>query len=198
MLLTLKQVKEKFNISRITLLKWEKEGLINPAKTPKGTRRYSQSELEYLLHMNKDGTENDQKDLLLYARVSTRKQLQYLKNQEYRLQEYANSLGKSYVIVSEIASGVNENRRGLKKLLSLVKKGAVKKVVIESPERLARFGYEYLKFILDAYRVELVILQDKDQGVDIQHELAEDLVAIVTSFAGRIYGKRGGHKKKII
>ena len=127
MLLTLKQVKEKFNISRITLLKWEKEGLINPAKTPKGTRRYSQSELEYLLHMNRDGTENDQKDLLLYARVSTRKQLQYLKNQEQRLQEYANSLGKSYVIVSEIASGVNENRRGLNKLLSLVKKGAVKK-----------------------------------------------------------------------
>ena len=76
-----------------------------------------------------------------------------------------------------------------------MKKGSVKKIIIEYHDRLARFGYEYLKFILDSFGVELVILHGKDQPEDLQQELAEDLISIVTSFAARIYGKRGGHKK---
>ncbi len=48
MLLTTKQVHENYNISRLTLLKWEKESLIYPLKTPKGTRRYLKSDIERL------------------------------------------------------------------------------------------------------------------------------------------------------
>lgn len=79
-----------------------------------------------------------------------------------------------------------------------MKKGSVKKVVIEYPDRLARFGYEYLKFILDTFGVQLVILQGQIDSDDLQKELAEDLISIVSSFAARIYGKRGGHKKKLL
>lgn len=197
MLLTLKQVQAEYNISRATLLKWESEDLLHPVKTPKGTRRYLRRDLEQLLGVSTDSLNEPQEETLLYARVSTKKQQQYLKNQEVRLKAYAESLGTPYILISEIASGVNENRRGLKKLLNLVKKGRVKKVVIEYHDRLARFGYEYLKFILDTFGVELVILQEKDLSADLQQELAEDLISIVTSFAARIYGKRGGHKKKL-
>jgi putative resolvase len=48
-------------------------------------------------------------------------------------------------LFKEIASGVNENRRGLQKLLNMVKRGEVERVVIEYPDRLARFGFHYLK-----------------------------------------------------
>ena len=94
----------------------------------------------------------------------------------------------------EIASGVNENRRGLLKLLNKIKRGEVKKVVIEYPDRLARFGFKYLKFFMESFGVELIILNDRENENDTNKELAEDLIAIVTSFAARIYGQRGGKK----
>ena len=187
------QIKELFGIHRNTLLKWEKEGLLQPVKTPGGRRRYRRSDIEGLLGICEEKTERA--DVILYARVSTKKQEEYLKNQIERLESFAREKGWNYEVISEIASGVNEKRRGLKKLLNKVRRGEVKKVVIEYPDRLARFGYEYLKFFLESFGVELVIVNGKDNEEDRHRELAEDLIAIVTSFAARVYGSRGGKKK---
>ncbi|KKC29060.1 site-specific integrase-resolvase [Caldanaerobacter subterraneus subsp. pacificus DSM 12653] len=85
--------------------------------------------------------------VVLYARVSTNKQEEYLKNQIRRLEEYANSKGWQYEVISEIASGVNENRRGLLKFLNKIKRGEVEKVVIEYPDGLVRFGFKYFKYL---------------------------------------------------
>ena len=193
MLLSAQQIKELFGIHRNTLLKWEKEGLLQPVKTPGGRRRYRRSDIEGLLGICEKKTEKA--DVILYARVSTKKQEEYLKNQIERLESFAREKGWSYEVISEIASGVNEKRRGLKKLLNKVRRGEVKKVVIEYPDRLARFGYEYLKFFLESFGVELVIVNGKENEEDRHRELAEDLIAIVTSFAARVYGSRGGKKK---
>ena len=193
MLLSAQQIKELFGIHRNTLLKWEKEGLLQPVKTPGGRRRYRRSDIEGLLGICEEKTERA--DVILYARVSTKKQEEYLKNQIERLESFAREKGWNYEVISEIASGVNEKRRGLKKLLNKVRRGEVKKVVIEYPDRLARFGYEYLKFFLESFGVELVIVNGKDNEEDRHRELAEDLIAIVTSFAARVYGSRGGKKK---
>ncbi len=192
MLLTTKQVCQNYNVTRLTLLQWEKEGFIHPLKTPKGTRRYLKSDIEHALGL-KEHTEPY--TTILYARVSTKKQEKYLQNQIDRLKEYAVSIGDSYEVISEIASGVNEKRRGLKKLLNQIKNGNVKKVIIEYPDRLARFGYDYLKVFFDSFGVELIVLHAEDDGEDMQKELAEDLIAVVSSFAARIYGRRGGHTK---
>lgn len=73
MLLTLKQVREKYNLSRATLLNWEKEDLLHPAKTPKGTRRYIQSDLEHLIGIATPLSEELVEGVILYARVSTKK-----------------------------------------------------------------------------------------------------------------------------
>ena len=193
MLLSAQQIKELFGIHRNTLLKWEKEGLLQPVKTPGGRRRYRRSDIEGLLGICEEKTERA--DVILYARVSTKKQEEYLKNQIERLESFAREKGWNYEVISEIASGVNEKRRGLKKLLNKVRRGEVKKVVIEYPDRLARFGYEYLKFFLESFGVELVIVNGKDNEEDRHRELAEDLIAIVTSFAARVYGSRGGKEK---
>ena len=187
------QIKELFGIHRNTLLKWEKEGLLQPVKTPGGRRRYRRSDIEGLLGICEEKTERA--DVILYARVSAKKQEEYLKNLMERLESFAREKGWNYEVISEIASGVNEKRRGLKKLLNKVRRGEVKKVVIEYPDRLARFGYEYLKFFLESFGVELVIVNGKDNEEDRHRELAEDLIAIVTSFAARVYGSRGGKKK---
>ncbi|MGB9819632.1 MAG: IS607 family transposase, partial [Thermovenabulum sp.] len=100
--------------------------------------------------------------LINWEKESTKKQEEYLKNQIRRLEEYANSQSWQYEVISEIASGVNENRRGLQKLLNKIKRGEVEKVVVEYPDRLARFGFEYLKFFMESFGVELVVLDGKE------------------------------------
>jgi len=193
-LLTVKECNEIYGLSRMTLINYEKKGLIKPLRTPGGVRRYKVEDVEKLLGI----LENKQQELetnLLYARVSTKKQAEYLENQVKRLEEYAKSNGWNYMVIKEIASGVNENRRGLQKLLNMVKRGEVKRVIVEYPDRLARFGFNYLKEFLTAFGVELIVINGKENEKEKTIELAEDLVAIVTSFAAKIYGKRGSKNK---
>ena len=192
MLLSVKKAQELYGISRRTLINWEEKGLLKPYRTPGGKRRYKKENIEKLLGMLEEETKPK---VVLYARVSTKKQEEYLKNQIKRLEEFAKSKGWSYQVISEIASGVNENRRKLRKLLNMVKKGEVEKVVVEYPDRLARFGYEYLKFFFESFGVELIVLNGEENEEDRTKELAQDLIAIVTSFAARVYGSREGKKK---
>lgn len=192
MLLSVKKVQELYGISRRTLINWEEKGLLKPYRTPGGRRRYKKEDIEKLLGMFE---EELKPKVVLYARVSTKKQEEYLKNQIKRLEEFAKSKGWNYEVISEIASGVNENRRQLRKLLNMVKRGEVSKVVIEYPDRLARFGYEYLKLFFESFGVELIVLNGEENEEDRTKELAEDLIAIVTSFAARVYGSRGGKRK---
>lgn len=197
-LLSVKECKEIYGLSRITLINYEKKGLIKPVRTPGGVRRYRVEDIERLLGMLEDKRERVGKTIL-YARVSTRKQHAYLENQVQRLEEYAKSKGWEYEVIKEIASGVNENRRGLQKILNMVKRGEVERVVIEYPDRLARFGFHYLKEFFDGFGVELVVINGKEGEKERVQELMEDLVAIVSSFAARIYGQRGAknvHKQE--
>ena len=194
-LLTIKNIKEAYGISRTTLINWEKKGLLSPIRTPGGQRRYRKEDIEKILQLTDKKEDNPKADTVIYARVSTKKQEEYLKNQIKRLEKYAKENGYSYEIISEIASGVNEKRRGLRKLLNKIKRGEVKTVIIEYPDRLARFGYEYLKFFMETFGVKLIVVNGKEETEDLNKELAEDLIAIVTSFSARIYGARGGKKK---
>jgi predicted site-specific integrase-resolvase len=197
-LLSVKECNEIYGLSRITLINYEKKGLIKPVRTPGGVRRYRVEDIERLLGMLEDKQERVGKTIL-YARVSTRKQQPYLENQVQRLEEYAKSRGWEYEVIKEIASGVNENRRGLQKLLNMVKRGEVERVVVEYPDRLARFGFHYLKEFFDGFGVELIVINGREGEKERVQELAEDLVAIVSSFAAKIYGQRGAknaHKQE--
>jgi predicted site-specific integrase-resolvase len=197
-LLSVKECKEIYGLSRITLINYEKKGLIKPVRTPGGVRRYRVEDIERLLGMLEDKQKRVGKTIL-YARVSTRKQQPYLENQVQRLEEYAKSRGWEYEVIKEIASGVNESRRGLQKLLNMVKRGEVERVVVEYPDRLARFGFHYLKEFFDGFGVELIVINGREGEKERVQELAEDLVAIVSSFAAKIYGQRGAknaHKQE--
>ena len=84
----------------------------------------------------------------IYARVSAKKQQDAgnLNRQRERLLSYcaANKL-EVVDVIEDVASGVNENRKGLKKLFELARRGEIDAVVVEYKDRLARFGFEYLK-----------------------------------------------------
>jgi len=92
-LLSIKNIKELYGISRITLINWEKKGLLNPIRTPGGQRRYRKEDVEELLNLKEEEEKTEKADTILYARVSTKKQEKYLENQIKRLEEFAKSKG---------------------------------------------------------------------------------------------------------
>jgi excisionase family DNA binding protein len=195
-LLTQKEACKYLNISRTTILRWEDEGVVNPIRTTGKHRRYKIEDLDRLL--NKKYTHNKSRNCLIYARVSTKKQQQSgnLDRQSNRLMEYA-VLNKFHIsnIYKEVASGINENRKELMKLLEDIKNPDVNYLIIEYKDRLARFGYKYLEKYCKSHNVEIIVLDNQEEK-DLTKEMVEDMISIITSFSARIYGKRGGEKVK--
>ena len=160
-------------------------------RTAGGHRRFMQEDLD--LFMGKVA-EVPEKLTVIYARCSTHKQKENLERQKDRLRKHAESKGYKYMLVDEIASGINEKRKGLHKVINLIFEGKVERILIEYKDRLARFGYEYLWAIFRNLGVKVEIIQDKTQKYE--EELAEDIMKILTCYSARYYGARGGRKKK--
>jgi len=119
-----------------------------------------------------------------------------LLDEKERLITYAVEKGYQVeTVYTEIASGLNENRRELAKLAKTASKGEIDVIVIEYKDRLARFGYKYLEQHFQSCGIEIDIVE-LDEEKSPQEELVEDMIAIVTSFSARIYGKRGGRVAK--
>jgi excisionase family DNA binding protein len=192
-LYTTKQAAEFLNVAVSTIIRWDNEGKIHPLRTPGGHRRFTEEELLRVLGVQ-PSSRSPVLRAALYARVSTKKQQQAgnLDRQRERLREHAQAQGYEIVVaLSERGSGVNENRRGLQRLLRMVRDGEVDTVVVESKDRLARFGYRYLEQYITDFGAEVDVLEDQDVNGNTHEELVQDLLAIVTSFSARIYGARG-------
>jgi len=194
MLLKISEVSERLGVTIESLREWEKSGLIKPFRTPGGHRRYSEEDILKLT--KKEKVDDTPKKTVLYCRCSTEKQRDNLDRQKLRLMEYAHGKGYDFIVVEEIASGVNENRRQLNRLLDMVFKNQVDRIVIEWKDRLARFGFNYIKKICDNFNVVIEIINNKDDSL-YEQDIAEDIITIMTAYSARIYGKRGGRSKKV-
>jgi len=194
-LLTIAQAAKKLGVHANSLRNYEKRGLIKPARLPSGQRRYSMEDLSRVLSYGNLPMETA---TVLYGRVSTKKQADAgnLERQLERLREYAKT---NNLMVrgefSDVASGLNQQRRGLAKILKMAESGEYKKLLIEYPDRLARFGYSFIERHLRYCGVEIVVIAEKEPE-DSQSELVKDLLWVVTSFSARLYGARGGRRMR--
>jgi len=195
-MLSISQAAKMLGVHPQRLRVWEKQGLIKPVRLPSGVRRYSLAEIERILRAGGAAPAPEPEAAVLYARVSTKKQADAgnLKRQLERLRAYAQ--GKGYRVAAEhsdVASGLNQKRRGLERVLKMAERGEFRKLLIEYPDRLARFGYAYLERHLRHCGVEIEVASEKEPE-DARAELVRDLLAVVTSFSARLYGARGGRK----
>jgi putative resolvase len=125
----------------------------------------------------------------IYSRVSSAENKDNLERQAERLTNYA--IAKGYTVrhvVKETGSGLNDNR---KKLAALLIKDDYEILIVEHRDRLARFGTAYLELLLKRSGVTLDIVNRVEDKTD---DLMTDLVAIITSFAARLYGQRRGKR----
>ncbi len=178
-------------ISKPTLLRKIKAGEIKAYKVGR-EYRIPESEIKRLL----EGKTLDK--VVIYARVSSRDQKEDLERQVEYLKKYCSTKGYQVTkILTDISSGLNENRRGLKQLFKLIESGEVGKVVIAYRDRLTRFGFKYLEQYFNSHGVEIEVIFD-DEDKTPEKELVEDLLAIVTSFARKLYGMRSHKKKRLV
>ena len=195
--MTLLRIKEAANYSGLhphTLRKYIDSGMIKGVRI--GTHRFvDNSELNRWMNRSSKPVMISDNATIIYARVSTRKQATNLVRQRERLVTYCQDQGLEIVeVIEDITSGVNERRRGLQKLLKLVRSRQTRFVVVEYKARLARCGLTYLLDILRNNDVQLIVVQSEQEIPE--EDLVQDLITIVTSFSARLYGKRGA--KKII
>ena len=185
------EASEYLGVSINTLKTLADNGKIKSFKTTGEHRRFRQEDLDAYMGVEK---EKQEKLTVIYARCSTAKQKENLERQKDRLRKHAEAKGYKYVLIDEIASGINEKRNGIHKLIKMCFEGNVERVLIEYKDRLARFGYEYLDAVFSNLEIQVEVMEVKDKKYE--EELAEDIMKILTCYSARYYGARGGRKKK--
>ena len=175
-------------------------GEINSIIIPSGKRIISKDEVIKYLKKSNLLYEDDNKIDLIYARVSTNKQKNRgdLERQiEYITREIITKNPKNLKIFSEVGSGLNDNRKELKKLLDMVMNDEIDRIFILHKDRLTRFGFNYLEQICNKFGTEIIVISEEIQEKSIQEELAEDIISIIHSFSEKLYGMRNKIKEKL-
>ncbi len=186
------EVAMMLNVSTVAVRKWIRAGKLRARRIGK-LWMIPESELKRFL-----GEKPKEIRAVIYARVSSHKQKKdgNLDRQIERLRSYCSAKGYKVIdVVTDVASGLKEDRNGLQKLFKIVESRQIDVVVVEFKDRLTRFGFEYLKRYFESHGVKVDVVEETEKGY--MEELIEDFVSIVISFATRIYGKRSQKFRRI-
>jgi putative resolvase len=175
----LSQYARTVGISYKTAWRWYKAGTLDAYQTPTGMIVVRDPRIEQPVTGR----------IALYARVSSADQKNDLERQVQRLREYAAARGYQIAqVVTEIASGLNENRP---KFLKLLADPSIGTIIVEHKDRGTRFGWNYINTLMGVQgrQIEAVFLDET------KDELIDDVVSLMTSMAARISGRRGSRRK---
>ena len=174
---------KQLGVSYSTVYRLFNEGKLNAFQLPTGTIIVRDDNRSC-------GIPSITKQVAIYCRVSSSENKDNLEKQSERLQQYAVAKGYTiYKLTKEIASGLNDNRPQLEKLL-LDKNYNI--LLVEHKDRLTRFGFNYLEILFkEQNRIIEVINYEEDKKDD----LIQDFISIINSFCARIYGLRRSKRK---
>ena len=126
---------------------------------------------------------------VVYARVSSGDQREDLDRQVGRVVAWATRHGhRPDEVVKEVGSGLNGNRRQLRRVVG---DHTVRTIVVEHRERLCRFGFEYVEAALAGRGARIVAM---DEG-ELEDDLVRDVTEVMTSLCARLYGKRSARRR---
>ncbi len=189
-----KTVTQMLGVTAQTLRNWDKEGKLKPSYVKSnGYRYYSE---DSILSYTQERKTKKNLNVIGYARVSSKKQSDDLERQVNNLKTYLDSKYTDYEIITDIGSGINYTKPGLKKLIEKINRKEVDLIVVLYKDRLLRFGFELVEYFAELNNVKIEVLDKIDKNQD--QELVEDLVQIVTVFSCKIQGKRKSKTKEII
>ena len=182
-----------------TIRRWDKSGLIVCFRTIGDHRRISTIEIAKISNVESIQGENfPENSTAVYCRVSSHDQKKKgdLERQISASVQFCTEKGiLGPLIFKDIASGLNTKRTGLQKMCRLIEEGTVNRVIVTYKDRLTRFGFNYLKRYFSSHGATITII-NQTEAKDVQNELVQDLIAIITSFSGRVHGMRSRGKRK--
>ena len=184
-----------------TLRVWDVQGTIRVTRTPGGKRRVPESEIRRLQGEREVGGQVLPPVWVIYARVSSHEQKARgdLARQVVHVRETIAAQGvRSPVEITDVASGLSDKRPGLLRLMALTRQGKVTDIAVMYRDRLTRFGFGYLEEFFSGYGVRIHVVDGQEDHKSVQEELVDDLIAIVTSFSGKLYGLRSHGKAKAL
>ena len=181
-----KDFAELLGVSVKTLQRWDRDGILKANRSPTDRRYYT---YDQYLQFKGIQTENDIRDIVIYARVSTRNQKDDLQNQVEFLKQFCNAKG---IIVNQciedFGSGLNYNRKKWNKLLDEVMENKIKIIVISNKDRFIRFGYDWFEKFCEKFNTKIIIVNN--ETLSSNEELVQDIISILHVFSCRLYGLR--------
>ena len=186
-----KEVLKILKITRPTLTRYVKTGRIRVVQCPNGFYDYNDDDVF------KTAKIAPQRECVIYARVSTKKQEHDLHNQIATIREYANKNGLSVSkVYSDIASGLSYDRGEFQSMLNDILAYRIKTVVISNKDRLTRTSFDMWKQLFKQFSCELIVANSDEKPDDNgEKEIFEDIISILHCFAMRMSSAR--RKKKI-
>ena len=185
------EICQLYGVYPTTVRKWEQTGRLKAIKTPAGQRLYDLPTVQTL--MGQASTPQDipetppTKEYIIYCRVSSSHQ----KDDLQRQREFLSSRYPTFRVVQDVGAGLNLKRKGLQTILDLAIKGNLGTLVVPNKDRLCRFGFELIEYIINNTGGTLLVLDHQDtKPVSSNEELAEDLLSIITVFNCRQMGRR--------
>jgi excisionase family DNA binding protein len=182
-------------VSEITLRRWDRDGRLVSIKTEGGHRRYDISKIKPETVHKYDFT--DKRKTIAYARVSGHDQKPDLEKQKQVLELFCSKNGWTFEIITDLGSGMNYQKKGLRKLLNAILDDSVGRLVLTHKDRLLRLGAELVFAVCEAKGVEVVII-NKGDDTTFEEDLAMDVLEIITVFSARLYGKKKKKNKKLL
>ncbi len=173
-----------------TLRNYSNKGLLPDKRNAANQRVYHTNDLDKLITTFKDIEYNNNNVKVYYARSSEGNK-KHLNNQISKLTD---NYGVPDHIIKDNGSGLNDNRKGLQRLLKLAQERKVNTVYITTQDRLAIFGYTHLEKLLEEYNVKIIILNDT--SLSPQEELLQEFMNLVAIFSGKFYKMRSIENKK--
>ncbi len=161
-------------------------------RTPTDRRYYT---YDQYLQFKGIQTENDVRDVVIYARVSTRNQKDDLHNQVEFLKQFCNAKGViGNQCIEDFGSGLNYDRNKWNRLLEEVMENKIRTIVISNKDRFVRFGYDWFERFCEKFNTKIIVVNS--ETFSPSEELVQDIVSILDVFTYRLYGLRK-YKKQI-
>ena len=199
-----KKASEIIGVHQRTLYLWEKKGLIKTIRTTGGKRLYDVE--KYIKEQicedenknkntiscnNLDELDKEKEKLnICYVRVSSNGQKDDLERQKNLMVK----LYPNHKIIEDIGSGLNLNKRGIKKIINLAIEGKINEVIVAYKDRLTRFGFELIEELIQKYsKGKIVILNEKEQ-IEPEEELVKDVMSILNVYIAKMNGLRKYNK----
>lgn len=203
-----KETSSILGVHQRTLYLWEKKGQIETIRNKNGKRFYNvlkylkdkglsceKMEKEKIKCMKLDDIDKLKlkKLKICYARVSSAGQKNDLERQKEELK-------KSYpdhILIEDIGSGINLTKKGLIKIIELAIEGRIEEVVILHKDRLARFGFELIEYLIKKYSKGKIVVVNEKEEKEPEEEMVKDVLQIMNVFVAKMNGRRKYNKKKL-